>query len=76
MDSHNASTAPTVGSSFGVTQEDEMPSDSSESNDEALAPETVLLYIAMATGGAAALLLVLLLVRREEEPKHLSSEQE
>ena len=76
MDSHNASTAPSVGSSFGVTQEDETPSDSSEANDEPLAPETVLLYIAMGTGGAAALLLVLLLVRREEEPKHLSSEQE
>ena len=76
MDSHNASTAPTVGSSFGITQEDEKPSDSSEPKDEALTPETVLLYIAMGTGGAAALLLVLLLVRREEEPKHLSSEQE
>ena len=76
MDSHNASTAPTVGSSFGVTQEDETPSDSSEAEDEPLTPETVLLYIAMGTGGAAALLLVLLLVRRDEAPKHLSSEQE
>ena len=76
MDSHNASTAPTVGSSFGVTQEDETPSDSTAAEDEPLAPETILLYIAMGTGGAAALLLLLLIVRRDEEPKTLSSEQE
>ncbi len=76
MDSHNASTAPTVGSTFGVTQEDETPSDSTAAEDEPLAPETILLYIAMGTGGSAALLLLLLIVRRDEEPKTLSSEQE
>ena len=76
MDSHNASTPPPVGSSFGVTQEDETPSDSTAAEDEPLPPETILLYIAMGTGGAAALLLLLLIVRRDEEPKHLSSEQE
>lgn len=76
MDSHNASTPPPVGSSFGVTQEDETPSDSTAAEDEPLPPETILLYIAMGTGGAAALLLLLLIVRRDEEPKALSSEQE
>ena len=76
MDSHNASTPPPVGSSFGVTQEDETPSDSTAAEDEPLPPETILLYIAMGTGGAAALLLLLLIVRRDGEPKHLSSEQE
>lgn len=76
MDSHNASTPPPVGSSFGVTQEDETPSDSTAAENEPLPPETILLYIAMGTGGAAALLLLLLIVRRDEEPKHLSSEQE
>ena len=76
MDSHNASTAPSVGSSFGVTQEDETPSDSSEANDEPLAPETVLLYIAMGTGGAAALLLLLLIVRSSDDIIESSVEEE
>ena len=74
MDSHNASTAPTVGSSFGVTQEDETPSDSSAAEDEPLTPETFLLYIAMGTGGAAALLLLLLIVRSSPEEKSLEEE--
>ena len=61
MDSHNASTAPSIGSSFGVN-EDASP-DNTE-NDEAMTPEDVLLYIAMGTGGAAVLLLGLLVLRR------------
>ena len=63
MDSHNASTAPTIGSSFGVN--DDAPADNTQTN-EAATPEDVLLYIAMGTGGAAVLLLGLLVLRRPE----------
>ena len=71
MDSHNASTAPSIGSSFGVN-EDASP-DNTE-NDEAMTPEDVLLYIAMGTGGAAVLLLGLLVLRRPENSDTSESE--
>ena len=63
MDSHNASTAPSIGSSFGVN--DDASPDNTE-NDEAMTPEDMLLYVAMGTGGAAVLLLGLLVLRRPE----------
>ena len=71
MDSHNASTAPSIGSSFGVN--DDASDDSSESA-EAMTPEDVLLYIAMGTGGAAVLLLGLLVLRRPENSDTSESE--
>ena len=71
MDSHNASTAPSIGSSFGVN-EDASP-DNTE-NDEAMTPEDVLLYVAMGTGGAAVLLLGLLVLRRPENSDTSESE--
>ena len=71
MDSHNASTAPSIGSSFGVN--DDASADSSES-DEAMTPEDVLLYVAMGTGGAAVLLLGLLVLRRPENSDTSESE--
>ena len=63
MDSHNASTAPSIGSSFGVN--DDASTDNIENNEE-MTPEDMLLYVAMGTGGAAVLLLGLLIVRRPE----------
>lgn len=69
MDSHNASTPPSVGTSFGVTDGNEKPSDSQESVDEPLTAEDVLLYVAMGAGGAAVLLLLLLAVRRSDGPE-------
>ena len=71
MDSHNASTAPSIGSSFGVN--DDASDDNSES-DEAMTPEDVLLYVAMGTGGAAVLLLGLLVLRRPENSDTSESE--
>ena len=71
MDSHNASTAPSIGSSFGVN-EDASP-DNTE-NDEAMTPEDMLLYVAMGTGGAAVLLLGLLVLRRPENSDTSESE--
>lgn len=71
MDSHNASTAPTIGSSFGVN--DDAPADNTQTN-EAGTPEDVLLYIAMGTGGAAVLLLGLLVLRRPENSDISESE--
>jgi len=71
MDSHNASTAPSIGSSFGV-KEDASP-DNTE-NDEAMTPEDMLLYVAMGTGGAAVLLLGLLVLRRPENSDTSESE--
>ena len=71
MDSHNASTAPSIGSSFGVN--DDASDDSSES-DEAMTPEDMLLYVAMGTGGAAVLLLGLLVLRRPENSDTSESE--
>ena len=63
MDSHNASTPPPVGSSFGATQnDDDQPVDGPKAN-EKLTPEDVLFYIAVATGSAAVLLLGLLIAR-------------
>lgn len=70
-DSHNASTAPTIGSSFGVN--DDKASDSEE-NDETLSAEDVLLYVAMGTGGSAMLLLGLLLLRKPENTDRSESE--
>ena len=49
MDSHNASTAPQIGSSFGVNKEEQ--SVESSDTDEPLTPEEVLLYVAVGTGG-------------------------
>ena len=63
MDSHNASTPPSVGSSFGVTQQPEDTSTNGDSGNEELTPEDVLFYIAVATGSAAVLLLGLLIAR-------------
>ena len=63
MDSHNASTPPPVGSSFGVTQQPEDTSNNGDSGNEELTPEDVLFYIAVATGSAAVLLLGLLIAR-------------
>jgi hypothetical protein len=63
MDSHNASTAPSVGTSFGVTQQPEGPSSNEDPASEDLTPEDVLFYIAVGTGSAAVLLLGLLMVR-------------
>ena len=48
MDSHNASTPPPVGSSFGVTQgADDSPADENAAEDEPLTPEDLLLYVAL-----------------------------
>jgi len=71
MDSHNASTAPSIGSSFGVN--DDASPDNTE-NDEAMTPEDMLLYVAMGTGGAAVLLLGLLVLRRPENSDTSESE--
>ena len=71
MDSHNASTAPSIGSSFGVN--DDTQTDNTQTN-EATTPEDVLLYIAMGTGGAAVLLLGLLILRRPENSDISESE--
>ena len=71
MDSHNASTAPSIGSSFGVN--DDASADNTENN-EAMTPEDMLLYVAMGTGGAAVLLLGLLIVRRPENSDISESE--
>jgi hypothetical protein len=74
MDSHNASTPPSIGSSFGVTQnDDDQPVDDAKANEE-LTPEDVLFYIAVGTGGAAVLLLVLLIARRSPIEKSLEEE--
>ena len=71
MDSHNASTAPSIGSSFGVN--DDASTDNTENN-EKMTPEDMLLYVAMGTGGAAVLLLGLLIVRRPENSDISESE--
>ena len=71
MDSHNASTAPSIGSSFGVN--DDASTDNIENNEE-MTPEDMLLYVAMGTGGAAVLLLGLLIVRRPENSDISESE--
>lgn len=76
MDSHNASTPPSIGSSFGVTDESEQPVDNAGEVDEPLTAEDVLFYVAMGTGGAAVLLLVLLVIRRSDDSEEASSEQE
>ncbi len=76
MASHNASTAPTIGSTFGATDEPEgEPVEATEPEDPMTA-EDALLYVAVGTGGAAILLLVLLVVRRSDDSEKASSEQE
>lgn len=59
--SHMNSTAPTIGSTFGVTQDDGADADN---EDDSLTPEQLLLYVAISTGIASVLLLVLLVMRR------------
>ena len=64
MDSHNASTPPPVGSSFGVTQgADDASADENSAEDEPLTPEDILLYVAIGTGSSAILLFGVLLFR-------------
>ena len=64
MDSHNASTPPPVGSSFGVTQgADDSSPDENAAEDEPLTPEDILLYVAIGTGSSAVLLLGVLMFR-------------
>lgn len=64
MDSHNASTPPPVGSSFGVTQgADDSSPDENAAEDEPLTPEDILLYLAIGTGSSAVLLLGVLMFR-------------
>ncbi|MGY8698554.1 MAG: hypothetical protein ACKVHC_02510 [Candidatus Poseidoniales archaeon] len=75
MASHNASTAPSIGSSFGVIDETEDESMEEEAQNPMTA-EDALLYVAFGTGGTAVLLLVLLVVRRSDDSEEASSEQE
>jgi len=64
MDSHNASTPPPVGSSFGVTQgADDSSPDETSVEDEPLTPEDILLYVAIGTGSSAVLLFGVLMFR-------------
>ena len=64
MDSHNASTPPPVGSSFGVTQgADDASPDENAAEEEPLTPEDILLYVAIGTGSSAVLLLGVLMFR-------------
>lgn len=76
MDSHNASTAPTIGSSFGATDETEDEPVEEVEPEDPMTAEDALLYVAMGTGGAAVLLLVLLVIRRSDDSEEASSEQE
>jgi hypothetical protein len=75
MASHNASTAPSIGSSFGVIDETEDES-MEEAAQNPMTAEDALLYVAFGTGGMAVLLLVLLVVRRSDDSEEASSEQE
>ena len=75
MASHNASTAPSIGSSFGVIDETEDES-MEEAAQNPMTAEDALLYVAFGTGGTAVLLLVLLDVRRSDDSEEASSEQE
>ena len=75
MASHNASTAPSIGSSFGVIDETEDESMEEEAQNPMTA-EDALLYVAFGTGGTAVLLLVLLVVRRSDDSEEASSDQE
>ncbi|MEZ7988105.1 MAG: hypothetical protein QMC65_07615 [Candidatus Poseidoniaceae archaeon] len=75
MASHNASTAPSIGSSFGVIDETEDES-MEEAAQNPMTAEDALLYVAFGTGGTAVLLLVLLVVRRSDDSEEASSEQE
>ena len=75
MASHNASTAPSIGSSFGVIDETEDESMEEEAQNPMTA-EDALLYVAFGTGGTAVLLLVLLVVRRSDDSEEAFSEQE
>lgn len=74
MDSHNASNPPSIGSSFGVTQDSDSQSMDDAEGKEELSPEDVLLYIAVGTGVSAVLLLGLLIARRSPIEKSLEQE--
>ena len=67
------STAPTIGSTFGVTQDDEADADN---EDDSLTPEQLLLYVAISTGIASVLLLVLLVMRRSPSVEELDIAEE
>lgn len=64
---HTEANLPAIGSEFGVTNDDKDTTTDTESEDEELTPEKMLLYVGLFTGISSVLLLILLIIRRSGE---------
>ena len=73
---HVEANVPAIGSEFGVINDDRDTTTNTESEDEGLTPEKMLLYVGLFTGISSGLLLGILIARRsgEEEPLDASEE--
>ena len=61
---HTEANLPAIGSEFGVNNNDRDTTTDTESEDEELTPEKMLLYVGLFTGISSGLLLILLIIRR------------
>ena len=73
---HVEANVPAIGSEFGVINDDNDTTTSTEHENEGLTPEKMLLYVGLFTGISSGLLLGILIARRsgEEEPLDASEE--
>ena len=72
---HTEANLPAIGSEFGVINNDEDTTTNTESEDEGLTPEKMLLYVGLFTG-ISSILLVGLLVLRKSNSKTLDNVQD
>ena len=72
---HTEANLPAIGSEFGVTNDDKDTTINTESGDEGLTPEKMLLLIGLFTGVSSVILLGVLMLRRSN-PKILDDFQE
>ena len=61
---HTEANLPAIGSEFGITNNDKDTTTNTESEDEGLTPEKMLLYVGLFTGISSVLLLGILVLRR------------
>ena len=73
---HVEANVPSIGSEFGVVNDDRDTTTSTESEDDGLTPEKMLLYVGLFTGISSGLLLGILIARKSGDGEPLDVSQE
>ena len=73
---HVEANVPSIGSEFGVINDDRDTTTSTESEDDELTPEKMLLYVGLFTGISSGLLLGILIARKSGDGEPLDASQE